>query len=188
MGDPVTIGLALGAASSVVAGGASIAQGQARADAAEARAEAEAQQREIQAENAQIAAAQEEAQRRRELNDTLDTIQAVRASRGLQSTSPTGQNLVRRNVRQGERNIATARFNRMQQASRARMAADAARTQGRITSSAARTGGFLRAGSSLLSAGQSLSTLSQSPPGAGSANRLSSTGGAGGGMGQPLPR
>jgi hypothetical protein len=179
MGDPVTIGLGLGAASSVVSAGASLAQGNARAEAAEARAQAEAQQREIQAENAQIAAAQEEAQRRRELNDTLDTIQAVRASRNLQGTSPTGQNLVRRNVRQGERSIATGRFNRMQQASRARMAADSARQQGRMTASAARTGGLLRAGSSLLSAGQSLSTLSQSPPQTGD-SPLQRVGGVGG--------
>jgi hypothetical protein len=182
MGDPVTTALVVGTvASTAVSAGAAYQQGQ----AAEAASEAQARQREIQAENQEIAAAQEEAQRRQELTDTLETIQSIRASRGLQQDSPTGQAITRTNIRRGERDIQIGRFNRRQGASRARMAADAARQRG----SAAATGGMLRAGSSLLSGATRGLTLAQSPPSSGGAGQgLSSTGGAGGGMGQPLPR
>ena len=178
MGEPVTTLAIASTAASVIGTGVSAVASAQEGQAAQAAAEARAKQREIQAENQEIAAAQEEAQRRRELTDTLETVQAIRASRGLDQRSPTGQEIVRTNVERAGRDIRTGRFNRRQGASRARMAADAARQRGRASA----TGGFLRAGSSLLNGISQGATLFQSAPspGGGSQSPLQRVGGVGG--------
>ena len=86
-------------------------------------AEFERQQLEIQAQTQHIAADQAEARRREELTSSLEHIQAIRASRGVGSNSPTGTAILTSAIDDEERAIATERFNHMQAADIARRAA-----------------------------------------------------------------
>ena len=103
-----------------ISAGFSLLQGVAGAKAASEEAQSIAEQRffeQRQAEDAAkdeiLAATQEEVIRRRELNDTLSTIDAIRSARGLRTDSPTGKN-IRRNIGKiaGE-NIRTGKINRL---------------------------------------------------------------------------
>ena len=71
------------------------------------------QQMESAAADELLASTQEEAQRRKELNDTLSTIDAMRAASGLSLRSPTGRNIQRTNIENATRDIGIAKTNRM---------------------------------------------------------------------------
>lgn len=84
----------------------------------QAQAEAENykfQQKQFEAQemDARIAANQEDTIRRRELSETLSTIDAIRASRGMTSSSPTGDALVRDIRQTSSADIRTARLNNL---------------------------------------------------------------------------
>lgn len=94
-----------------------------QANAAKAQAEADANRFEFQKqqlENAQrdelIAAKQEETIQRRELNDALSTIDAIRASRGQRFSSPTSQAITRDITQSASADIRTNRLNRLSRA------------------------------------------------------------------------
>ena len=75
-------------------------------------AEFEAQEMRLQAEREEIAADQDEAARRKEMNDTLATIDAIRAGRGLSNATPTAMTVARTTTRDALSDIRTARFSR----------------------------------------------------------------------------
>lgn len=110
-------------------------------------AEFENQQLKIQSETAKIAADQAEAKRRSELVSSLETIQAIRAGRGVGAGSPTGAAIYGGAIDDEERNIATERFNYLQKSDISRRAAEMASRKARTSLLA----GDLTAQSELLS-------------------------------------
>lgn len=71
------------------------------------------QQMETAAADELLASTQEEAQRRKELNDTLSTIDAMRAASGLSLRSPTGRTIQKTNIANASNDIGIAKTNRM---------------------------------------------------------------------------
>lgn len=76
-----------------------------------AAAEFEQQQYQQQAQAAKTAALQDEAARRRELNSNLESIQAIRAGRGVGSGSPTAMAIYDSGIQRGEEDIAASKAN-----------------------------------------------------------------------------
>lgn len=90
----------------------------------EARAsQFEKQQYEIQEQQTKTAAAQSEAKRRDDLTSSLETIQALRAGRGVGATSPTGEAIFTSSVDDVEGDIAIERANYATKADQSRRAA-----------------------------------------------------------------
>lgn len=138
--------------STVVSGVGAIAQGNAQAAAYKAQAEEMERQRQA----ARTQALQEETQRRQQLLSDLSTIDAVRAGRGLAADSPSGAT-----IRSGVREDALTDLANIQDS--ATLKDDALRRaalQARSDASSARLGGFLGAGTSLLTAGSRLAGIS----------------------------
>jgi hypothetical protein len=75
-----------------------------------ASAQFEQQQLEVQAQTARTAADQAEARRREELTSNLETIQAIRAGRGV-GASPTGEAVMTSAIEDQEREINIERLN-----------------------------------------------------------------------------
>ena len=158
---------ALGPILPYLSAGASIVSG--LAGAAGARAGAQDQvdqaaytrrQAEGAAQDEQIASIQEETLRRRELNSTLSTIDAVRASRGLSLTSPGAQNYTKNIGNIAASDIRIAKVNRMTRAGAYNSQAAFAARQGKSAARAGQIGiykslltGIAGAASSLNSAG-----------------------------------
>lgn len=156
---------AIGPALPWLSAGFSLLSGLGGMASANAQAEEAAQQRLFEQRQANeaakdeiLAATQEEVIRRRELNDTLSTIDAIRASRGLTLTSPTA-GAIRKNIGKiaGE-NIRTGNINRLtrvsaykQQANFAGQAADSALKSGRSAGGVSLLKGLAGAGSTLYS-------------------------------------
>lgn len=86
MGDPVTM-MVIGTAIST---GSQMMAQKSAAEGAAQEAEFARRQAESAALDERLASTQEEVIRRRELNDTLSTLDAIRSSRGLSLNSPTG--------------------------------------------------------------------------------------------------
>lgn len=86
-------------------------------------ASVEQQQYERQAEQTRLAAVQDEAQRREELVSSLETIQAMRAGRGLSLTSPTGRAIVGEAIEDSERDVGISKMNYAAREQQARTAA-----------------------------------------------------------------
>jgi hypothetical protein len=76
-----------------------------------AAAQFESQQYEQQAQAARTAAVQDEAARRRDLTSNLETIQAIRAGRGVGSGSPTAMAIYDNITDRSEDDIATSKAN-----------------------------------------------------------------------------
>ncbi len=104
----------------------------------------EAQQLEIQRTRLETAADIEEAERRDDLASTIQSIEAVRGARGL-GASPTGFAALRQIRGDAQRDIRTARMNRLIGAESAGRAASERRRAGRSQQLA----GFLGAGTAL---------------------------------------
>ena len=124
----------------------------ARGVAQKNQADAQAQELRLQAEREEIAADQDEANRRREMNETLATIDAIRAGRGLSTASPTGVAIARTTTRDSLRDIRTARFSRYTRGQALRRSASNTKSAGR----SALTRSFIRAGAQGLSMGSKL--------------------------------
>jgi hypothetical protein len=99
---------------------------------AEARraAEFEAQQLERQSKAYQTQAAQDEANRRGDLESSLETIQVMRAGRGLSLDSPTGAAILTSTTDRAERDITASKANILGRASNAELAASETRRKG----------------------------------------------------------
>lgn len=116
--EPLLIG-------AVVAGTATTAVGHEMAGQEASRAAAfETQQLDIQAQSARTAADQSEARRREELTSQMETIQALRAGRGVGSNSPGGEAILTSAIDNQERDIAIERSNYMTKADLSRRASE----------------------------------------------------------------
>lgn len=114
------IGLVAGLAGTVMS-----ARAQAMAGKEQARAALfEEQQYRIQEETAKTAAAQSEARRREELNANLETIQTLRAGRGVGMSSPTGLAILNSTEDAEMRDMRTEKLSHLMRSDQARMAAD----------------------------------------------------------------
>jgi hypothetical protein len=151
---------------SSIAGGATAAYGHHMAGQEASRAAAfEQQQLEIQAQTGKVAADQQEARRRDELTSNLETIQAIRAGRGVGSGSPTGEAILTSAIDTQERDIGIERFNYRQKAD---LFSRAAEMQGRK----ARTSliaGDLSVAADIFGAGSRIAGIYAYPKGAGKA-------------------
>lgn len=131
------------------------AKAQARADAN--RLEFEKQQYESAQRDELIAAKQEEALQRKELNDALSTIDAIRASRGMKFSTPTSEVITRDIKESATANIRTNRTNRLSRADNLRQRAEYsgnmagyALRMGDYNASMAKRQGYFNAGISLV--------------------------------------
>lgn len=129
----------LSAGASVLSGisGAMAAKGQAE-DAA-AQAAFTRRQAEGAAQDEMIASTQEEAERRRELNSTLSTIEAMRAARGLRA-SPSGDAYTKNIGKIGADNIRVGKLNRLTRAVSYKQQAAFAAQQGKSALKAGQIG------------------------------------------------
>jgi hypothetical protein len=140
-------------AASVLSAGTSVAGG----FAARGAAKNEARQYEAEARFAATAAAQEEAERRRALGATLATQDAIRAGRGVDLFSPTGEVIRAETLAAGQRDIDNIQLNGMRTQDRFKLAAAGAEARGTQAFYSGLAGGFgsllqgARGGSSLLS-------------------------------------
>jgi hypothetical protein len=145
MADPVTIGTI-----ALVSGTALSATSQIMRGRAEAQAAAfEAEQLKVQEQMTRTAAQQEEARRREELTANLETIQAIRAGRGVGEASPTAMAIFDSVTEDEERDIGIARFNYLQRADLARRSAELAGGRARTSL----LSGYLGAGATVADAG-----------------------------------
>lgn len=120
--------------------------------AAKRSADFEAQEMRLQAEREEIAADQDEAARRQEMNDTLATIDAIRAGRGLTGASPTAMTIARTETRDALSDIRTARFSRYSRGQALLRSASNTKSAGR----GAMLRSFMSAGAQGLSLGSGL--------------------------------
>lgn len=121
----------LPAGMSAVSGIAGMMGAKSQAEDDAAQAEFTRRQAEANAQNEKIAGIQEETERRRELNDTLSTLDAIRSSRGLSLTSPTGQVQARNIGNIAADNIRIGKLNRLTRATAYKTQASFAASQGK---------------------------------------------------------
>ena len=127
----------------------------------EARAAAfETQQFKIQEENARIAAKQDEANRREELTNSIETIQALRGARNLSATSPGGLALLEGVTEEAQDDIRTSRLNYLQRADQANRAATMSRRRGKTSLLA----GYLGAAEAVGTGSMKLASLGSTSP------------------------
>ncbi len=145
--------VALGAA---VGGSALKAFGDLRQGQEQARsAEFEAQQLKIQQETLKIASTQEEAKRRNELQSSLETIQAIRAGRGVGASSPGGMAIFDAITANAERDISAQRFNYAQKEDQSRQMELMSRERAKTSL----LSGYLSAGSDILSGASTIARV-----------------------------
>ena len=130
----------------MIAGTALQATSQYMAGREQARAAAHEEQQLRAAEtNTRIAAAQDEAQRRSRLTDSLETIAVIRGGRGVGEGSPTGDAIYSSVIEDQERDISTSRYNFLSKADTFRLTADMAKRKAQHSMLA----GILGAGASV---------------------------------------
>lgn len=112
-------------------------------------AQFEAQQLERQSRSYLTAAAQDEAARRRDLESSLETIQVMRAGRGVGPDSPTGRAILESTTDTAERAIGTSKANILDKASASELAAGQIRRKGRASLLAADIGSLTTAASGI---------------------------------------
>ncbi len=143
---------------SAVAGGALSVTGKIMEGRERSAASAfEAQQFDRQNQEYQTASAQAEARRREELTSSLETIQAIRAGRGVGQGSPTGQAILDNIVQDESRDIRTERLNYLTKSEQARMAASMSRRKAKTSLIAS----YLDAGAEVASTAYRISTARQ---------------------------
>lgn len=138
--DPIT--MMLGA--TVLSAGGSIVGGMAQ----NSQSRAEAAQYDANAKASLTAADQSESLRRQDLLSTLSSIDATRASRGLEVASPTGMAIRNNTTARADQAIGTENLNYRTQSQSYKTQAGISRSQGQ----SALIGGFLKGGSKLLGA------------------------------------
>lgn len=143
--DPVTIAIAASAVSSAVGVYGSIQQGQAQS----AALKSQQQQQQQKEQQLRTAAMQEETARREELVANMNTMDAIRAGRGLSGTSPTALVIKDDVTSDAMDGMRVSRLNILNGADSARQQAE----QAGSAASTALTTGYLNAGKSLLDFG-----------------------------------
>jgi hypothetical protein len=129
-------------ASTAITAGSQVMQGQARAEAAAFEQQqllGQQEQLRVQAENTRIAADQAEARRREGLVSNIESIQSIRAGRGVGSASPTGMAILDSIIGNAERDIGTERYNYLAKADQSRMESDNAGLASTMAGRKART-------------------------------------------------
>lgn len=126
-----TAALAAIAVSAVAAAGTAVYSGQQQASAAKANAQAQAAQYAEEQRAARLAAEQEQAAKRRELAAALSAQDALRAARGLDLGSGTGEAIRRDSIEQAENDITTIQANANSRDRRLGLASDSALVRGR---------------------------------------------------------
>lgn len=121
----------LSAGMSAASGIAGMMGAKSQAEDEMAQAEFTRRQSESAASDEMLAATQEEVIRRRELNDTLSTLDAIRSSRGLSLTSPTGQVQARTIGNVAADNIRIGKLNRLTRSTTYKSQASLATQQGK---------------------------------------------------------
>jgi hypothetical protein len=145
MADPVSL-----ATMALVSGTALQATSQIMRGRAEAQAAAfEQEQLRIQEQMTRTAAMQEEARRREELTANLETIQSIRAGRGVGEASPTAMAIYDSVTEDEMRDVDIARFNQLQRADLARRSAELAGGRARMSL----LSGYLGGGATVADAG-----------------------------------
>ena len=157
MAETATLAAVAMAASAAASAGTAIYSGIQQREAADAQAAQYEEERMA----ARTAAQQEEAAKQRQLNRVLGASDALRAGRGLELMSTTGEEIRRENIDAVNNDITTIRANANVRTRRLGLAADNARNQG----DAAVVAGYGRAVGSLASAASSYYSL-QNRPGA----------------------
>lgn len=138
-----------------ISGAASFVSSMQAGNTAAAEAKFQQKQYESASRDEILKATQEEVIRRRELNDTLSTINAVRAGRGLSLNSPTGKTIVKNTISEANKDIQIAKTNRL-------IMADANRQSGKFAGSRAqyeRSSGTMKGFTSLLDSGYTISKM-----------------------------
>lgn len=130
------------AVSAAATAGAAIYSGHQQAAAAKDAAQAQAAQLAEEQRSARLAAEQEEAAKRRDLNRILSAQDALRAGRGLDLGSGTGEAIRRSSVEQAEGDIATIAANANNRERRLGLASDSALTRARNQADAAIVSGY----------------------------------------------
>ena len=117
-----------------IAGTATQVIGQGMAAREQSRAAAfEAEQLKVQEQQLRTQAAQDEANRRQEFNDSIATIEAIRAGRGVGMNSPTGNIILTDLTEDAESDISISKTNTLTKADQARMTSDMARRKARMS-------------------------------------------------------
>lgn len=114
-------------ASTALTAGSQVMAGQERSRAAAFEQQqllGQQEQLRVQAENTRIAADQAEARRREGLVSNIESIQSIRAGRGVGSASPTGMAILDSIITNAERDIGTERYNYLTKADQSRMEAE----------------------------------------------------------------
>jgi hypothetical protein len=144
-------------ASTALTAASSLAAGQEKARAAaleQSQLQGQQQALDREAQNTKIAADQAEAKRRNELVSNLETIQSLRAGRGVGSTSPTGMAILDNFTKVAEGDISAERFSFLSKSDQYRMGAinagTAAEQAGRRVKSSL-LAGYLGAGQAVAS-------------------------------------
>lgn len=130
MGETAIMAAAI-AVSAAASAGTAIYTGQQQAAASKANAQAQAAQYAEEQRTARLAAEQEEAAKRRTLDAVLSSQDALRAGRGLDLGSPTGEAIRRESIEQAEWDITTIRANANARDRRLGLASDSALIRGR---------------------------------------------------------
>lgn len=152
MGDPITWALIGTAATAGLGAFSSIQQGNAQA----AAADFERQQYEEQRSMNKIQALDEEADRRRRLNQVISSNQAAAAGMGVNTDGSRSFLAIQDDAKtEAERDIGRIRLNAASQNRRYSLAADQAAMAGK----SARRAGYVGAGTSLLQGGTSMAIL-----------------------------
>lgn len=112
-----------------------------------AAADFESQQYKLQAEQTRLQATQAETQRREELTANLETIQAIRAGRGVGAYSPTGDAILTSTTEDAMRDMRIERLNLLEKADLSQRAGIMAQRKGQTSLLA----GNLSAGGEILS-------------------------------------
>lgn len=144
---------ALAAGGAAIQGASSIFAGREQARQAKTQAAWQAQELKIQSEENKIAAAQDEAARRRELTYSLQTIEAIRAGRGTGSGSPTAATIQDDVTETASRDMRSSRLNFLRAADQSSRQAAFSLSEGNRAARSAQIGGLLGAVSAGINAG-----------------------------------
>jgi len=162
--------LAVASAVTAAVGGGLSAAGKVMAGREQYRAaQFESQQKDREGEELRIAAAQTEARRREHLTSSLETIQAIRAGRGVGEGSPTGMASLEEITSDESRDIRTERYNYLSRIEQTRLASDMSRRKAKMSL----ISGYIGAGADLADTG---SRIAGGFSGRGSSSRLTSEG------------
>lgn len=165
-------GVEIAVAAAVVGGGLA-ATGKIMAGREGARAAMfESQQKDREGEELKIAAAQVEARRREHLTSSLETIEAIRAGRGVGAGSPTAMASYDEIISDEMRDVRTERYNYLSRVEQTRLASSMSRRKAKMSL----IGGYVGAGADLATTGSKIAGGMPAGGGGGSSGEGMSSG------------